>query len=311
MAGGPGKLAAGRTGRGVLSRPMHEADTPDALEPRWREPGCRVIPVCEQRIFLNWADTDNGPRLLAPRRREAAEMLSHADSPSWVGELGGEPCFAVRLHRFQPRQRIPGGDFAELRSVAGQLSDAEWSLLARAKSLIHWHDSHGFCPRCGSETRRQAAGLSRRCVNPGCGAPHFPRTDPAVIVRVTRGEHILLARQPDWPKARRSVLAGFVSPGETAESAVRREVFEEAGLRIDPASLCYVQSQPWPFPGSLMLAYIAQTADCEIRCLDGEVTDAQWWTRADIRKAVANEDIQLPSTRSIAATLIRDWLDQG
>lgn len=290
---------------------MDDFVSAEALEPRWDEPGCRILPVCDQRVFLLCREpSDQPPRLLAPRRREAAELLTHADTPVWIGELEGEPCFAVRLHRFQPRQRIAGGDFADLRSVAGLLPDPEWSLLARAKSLIHWHENHGFCNRCGSETEREPAGLARRCRNPDCNTPHFPRTDPAVIVRVTRGDEILLARQPSWPEKRRSVLAGFVSPGETAEMAAQREIFEEAGLRIDPDSLSYFQSQPWPFPGSLMLAYTAETREQTIRCLDGELTDARWWTRDDLLDAVARGQIQLPTSRSVAATLIRDWLDR-
>ncbi|MDQ2069690.1 NAD(+) diphosphatase [Natronospira bacteriovora] len=281
----------------------------EGLEPRWQDPECRILPVCEERVFLLCREpSEQAPRLLAPRRHEAGELLSHADTPVWVGELEGQPCFAVRLHRFSPRQRIPGGDFTELRSVAGFLSDAEWQLLARAKALVHWHDSHGFCARCGHPTRREAAGLSRCCENPACATRHFPRTDPAVIVRVCHRDRLLLARQPSWPEKRRSVLAGFVSPGETAEQAAIREIHEEAGLDIDADSLRYFESQPWPFPGSLMLAYTAETRDETIRCLDGELREAAWWTRDALRDAVRNGDIQLPTHRSVARSLIEDWL---
>ena len=314
MAGDSGRMAPGWSGCRVLTDrtadKRHDFLSAEALEPRWDDPDCRILPVCEQRVFLHCrAPSDQPPRLLAPRRQKAAELLAHADNPVWVGELQGQPCFAVRLHRFTPRQRIPGGDFTELRAVAGFLTDSEWQLLARAKSLVHWHDTHGYCSHCGYPTRREAAGLSRRCENPGCGIPHFPRTDPAVIIRVCNQDRLLLARQPSWPEKRRSVLAGFVSPGETAEQAAVREIHEEAGLRIDANSLRYFESQPWPFPGSLMLAYTAETRDEHIRCLDGELREAAWWTREALQAAVAAQAIDLPTHRSVARSLIEDWLN--
>ncbi|MEA5445062.1 NAD(+) diphosphatase [Gammaproteobacteria bacterium AB-CW1] len=290
----------------------HDFLDPKALERRWQDADSRILPICEERVFLDCRETAAGPiRLLAPRRAEASELLDHADTPVWLGEWDGAPCFAVRLRRFTPRQRIPGGDFAELRAMAADLSRQDWQWLARAKSLIHWHDTHGFCGRCGHPTERGPAGLSRQCSNPDCGRRHFPRTDPAVIVAVCHQDRLLLARQPSWPASRRSVLAGFVSPGETAEAAAIREIHEEAGLRIAPASLRYFDSQPWPFPGSLMLAYTAESRDATIRCLDGELRDAEWWRREDLRTAVAEQGLQLPTHHSVARRLIEDWLQKG
>lgn len=291
-----------------MTRP---ASLPDAatLEEHWRTGRCRIIPIFGERVFLHWPSAD--PRALVPRSDEADELLAHSDLPVWVGGPDEDPCFAVRVRRFRPRHRIPGGDFDELRSVAGLLPDSDWSLLARAKALIHWHQSHGFCNRCGAVTEREPAGLSRRCTRPDCAARHFPRTDPAVIVRITHGDRLLLARQPHWPEGRRSVLAGFVSPGESAEATVVREVFEEAGLAVDPDSIRYVGTQPWPFPGSLMMAYTAETRDTTIRRLDGELAEAGWWNRAELRDALARGEILPPSGHSIARRLIEDWLAEG
>jgi len=279
----------------------------EALEARWQRPQTRILPVCENRVFISRRDGDN-PSLLAPDRHEAEEMLAHADCPAWVSADAERDFFAVRLARFRPNRRIAGGDFEDLRHVAGLLSDADWALLARAKAMVHWHQSQGFCSRCGAPTGRSPGGQSRYCSNPECGQRHFPRTDPAVIVRVCHENRILLARQPSWPRRRRSVLAGFVAPGEAAEQAVSREVFEEAGLRIDAGSIAYFASQPWPFPGSLMLAYTASSADNSIQRLDGELAEAEWWTPQALKAAVAAGTIHLPNPRSVARVLIESWL---
>ncbi|MCP1728264.1 NAD+ diphosphatase [Natronospira proteinivora] len=277
----------------------------EALEARWGGSNCHLLPVCENRVFLHWPKDQ--PRALTPSYQEAGELITHARSPVWIHSAQGRDFFAVELDRFQPKRRIPGGDFEDLRSVAGLLSDPDWSLLARAKAMIQWHASHTFCTRCGAPSGRSPGGLARYCSNPECGQRHFPRTDPAVIVRVVQGDRILLGRQPNWPRTRRSVLAGFVSPGESAEATVVREVFEEAGIRIRPDSVRYFSSQPWPFPGSLMLAYTAEAGNTDIQRLDGELADAEWWSRPALNEALAEEAIQLPNTRSVARHLIEDW----
>lgn len=302
MAGDPGRMVAGTR----MTRPP-DIPNPETLEAIWAQGRGRLLPVCEDRVFLHWPAGE--PRALAPARREAGELLEHSDLPVWVASHGDRHYFAVRVTRFRPRRRIPGGDFGELREIAGLLGDRDWSLLARAKAMIHWHEQHGFCGRCGTPTEREPAGLSRRCPNPACGARHFPRTDPAVIMRITHGDRLLLARQPQWPVERRSVLAGFVAPGETAEETIRREVFEEAGLRVDPASIRYFGSQPWPFPGSLMMAYTARSEDDTIRRLDGELAEAEWWSRPALRAALDAGRIRPPGRHSIARRLVEDWLD--
>jgi NAD+ diphosphatase len=158
----------------------------------------------------------------------------------------------------------------------------------------------------GRPTEHADAGHERLC--PVCGAHHFPRTDPVVIVRVVDGERLLLGRQASWPEARFSVLAGFVEPGETLEEAVRREVREESSLEVDEVS--YVASQPWPFPSSLMIGFHA-VADGgpEPRPRDGELAEVRWFERAELEAAAAGAaDLRLPPPYSISRRLIDGWL---
>jgi NAD+ diphosphatase len=173
----------------------------NALSRAWTEGACRIAPVCEGRVFLQWRD--GVPRALVPTAAEAREMLAHAHSPAWLGDHAGLPVFAVSLRRFRPEHRIAGGDFEELRGIAAMVPDEDWELLARARALASWHDTHGFCSRCGQPTRPAADGGSRTCSADTCAYQVFPRTDPAVIMRVTIGDRILLGRQSAWPPRRR------------------------------------------------------------------------------------------------------------
>src|ERR1035441_9294609 len=148
---------------------------------------------------------------------------------------------------------------------------------AYLSALLNWHPRHGFCENCGAATIVAEAGYSRRC--PQCGVTHFPRTDPVVIMLVEHAGRLLLGRRAGWPGNRYSVLAGFVSPGESLEEAVVREVREESGIQAyDPR---FVTSQPWPFPASLMLGFDARSDGGEPRALDGELEDVQWFTRSE------------------------------
>ena len=199
--------------------------------------------------------------------------------------------------------------FLDLRSAATLLDPAEGALAAQAKAMIHWHRQQGFCGRCGSPTRSEEGGYARRCTRETCGQVHFPRVDPAIIVLVTRGARCLLGRQASWPQGRYSNIAGFVEPGESLETAVTREVFEETGIAIE--GLRYHSSQPWPFPQSLMVGFMAEAATTEIHRHDGELEDARWFTRETIRDGLLKGELGLPSLYSISFHLIEDWFDQG
>ncbi len=193
-----------------------------------------------------------------------------------------------------------------LRDFLGDLTDDEVALAFEAVALARWHASAGYCPTCGTPTRPAQGGHVRLC--PSCPRELFPRTDPAVIVAVhDPSDRLLLGRQASWPKGRLSVFAGFVEAGESLEQAVHRELAEEVSLRLDDVR--YASSQPWPFPRSLMLAFHAHTSDPSFAVDHVEIERARWFTRADYRAGIASGEIAPPPPRSIARTLIDEWLD--
>lgn len=198
----------------------------------------------------------------------------------------------------------------DLRSVATDLllPEGEIGLLAMAKSLLFWHERNRFCANCGHATIPGAAGFRRDCE--GCKAQHFPRTDPVAIMLVTRGEKCLLGRSGHFATGRFSCLAGFVEPGETAEAAVRRETFEETGIRV--GEVRYLQSQPWPFPSNLMIGMQGIALDEDITVDKHELDDARWFTRDEIRQMFDDrhpEGFNLPPAVAIAHHLLRHFLE--
>jgi NADH pyrophosphatase NudC (nudix superfamily) len=199
----------------------------------------------------------------------------------------------------------PGLRPADLREAAALLNDRDAGLLTHAVALANWHATHTHCPRCGTPTVTVAAGHAQRC--PADGSEHFPRVDPAVIMLVTDpDDRCLLARNRRWPERRVSILAGFVEPGESAEQAVAREVGEETAITV--ARVRYVGSQPWPMPQSLMLGFRASAAgDLEIQVDDEEIAEAHWFSRDELRSALASREILLPPPVSIAHRLIESW----
>lgn len=167
--------------------------------------------------------------------------------------------------------------------LEGKVSAEMLAVLAQARSLLHWHETHGFCAACGTKSEMADLGYRRHC--PACGRDHFPRTDPVVIMAVKHGETFLLGRQSSWQPGMYSALAGFMEPGETIEEAVAREVREETGIAVTSAA--YVASQPWPFPSSLMIGMIAEAAGEKI-VLDGsELEDARWFARDELELMLA------------------------
>lgn len=190
------------------------------------------------------------------------------------------------------------------RVFGATLSAAETGLVTTALALMQWHRRNQHCPHCGTITISTESGWVRKC--PADRSQHFPRTDPAVIMAITDDEdRILLGRGAAWPENRFSTLAGFIEPGETPENAVRREVFEESGVRV--GSVKYRGSQPWPFPASLMLAYTGQALSTEITVDGVEMLDARWFTRGELGAAIASGEIVLPGPASVARVLIEHW----
>ncbi len=196
--------------------------------------------------------------------------------------------------------------FSDIRAHGPVLDRQAGAVLAYARGMLTWHRRHRFCGTCGHATESRQAGHQRKCTNADCGAEHFPRTDPAVIMLVTRGDQCLLGRQSVWPPGMHSTLAGFVEPGESLEEAVAREVFEEAGIPV--TDVRYRSSQPWPFPSSIMLGFHATAKSADIRVNPDEIEDARWFSRDFVRAHAPDDTFRTPRKDSIAWRLIQEWL---
>ncbi len=230
---------------------------------------------------------------------------------AYLGRCGDEDLFVIDATGADEQKVLSslGGGFAfeDLRR-AGPLSDkTRAAQMAYGRALMFWHSRHLYCGACGSKTESRDAGHVRRCVNPQCNLDHFPRTDPAVIMLVHDDEKCLLAHNNRLKPGMYSTLAGFVEPGETLEQAVRREVMEEAGVKV--GEVTYAGSQPWPFPTSLMLGFYGRAESYEISLEDDELLDAQWFTHDDLRN-FSSVGRSLPSKDSIARNLIENWLKE-
>ncbi|MXQ08467.1 NAD(+) diphosphatase [Alphaproteobacteria bacterium GH1-50] len=253
------------------------------------------------------------------------KVLTHADeAPVFLGLDNGTPRFAQDISGWDPEalpdtlgafhdpseQRHPalgdGAVFAELRANMTRLTRRDAELVATARAILGWHESHGFCANCGTKSVISNAGWQRDC--PACGRHHFPRTDPVVIMLITHGNSVLMGRSPGWPEGMYSLLAGFVEPGETIEAAVRRETFEEAGVTV--GEVRYLSSQPWPFPSSLMFGCEGHATSAEIRIDPNEIEDALWVSREDMMQAFAGAHPLIKPARkgAIARFLIENWL---
>ena len=200
-------------------------------------------------------------------------------------------------------------EFLNLRKH--KINEKKWtgSLLAYTNSLISWHQNHKFCGKCGSETSPKELGQARYCTNENCGIPHYPRTDPAIIVVVTKGEKCLMARKPEWTEGLYSLIAGYVDHGESLEDTVVREVLEETSIKVQ--SVHYHSSQPWPFPYTLMAGFVAEAENEDILIDPHELEEAKWMTREQIIEGLKKGTHKLPTSFSISHRLITDWFDQG
>lgn len=261
--------------------------------PGWLVPGHPALAHAGASVFLG--QNDGVPRFAT-------------DISDWSPEAGAE---AVQAGFFDPSvQRHPALDdahgFVELRGVMTELTPRDAELVATAKALLQWHRSHGFCAACGAASEIAQGGWQRSC--PACGAQHFPRTDPVVIMLVTHGNSVLLGRSPGWPEGMYSLLAGFVEPGETMEAAVRREVLEETGVRCGPVS--YLASQPWPFPASLMIGARTEALGTTLTIDPDEIEQARWVTREELISAFAGLHPEIKPARNgaIAHFILRNWL---
>ena len=214
----------------------------------------------------------------------------------------GAPWFACRI---EPREGL-----RDLRSLAMEeaLPPEQLGILAQARALIQWHERRNFCSNCAARLELADGGYRRHC--PSCGMDHFPRTDPVAIMVVRHEGRILLGRQQPWKPGMYSALAGFVEPGETIEDAARREVFEEAGVRV--GAVRYVMSQPWPFLSNLMIGLIGEALSAEITLDRNELEDARWFTADEARMMIGRthpEGLYAANPYAIAHELVKAALD--
>lgn len=286
----------------------HSAEREHLTLPASDDPDAGLILMAGDRMIL----AEGEPATAVLDRAQAERAPTHAYEV-YLGRVEGRPVFAAAVapEAGEAYATDPAFRLVDLRNLAaeGAVEAHELGLLATAKSLLAWHARHGFCSRCGAATAMQAGGFRRAC--PACGAQHFPRTDPVVIMLVTRGEACLLGRAPHFREGMYSCLAGFLEPGETIEDAVRRETHEETGMAI--GAVRYHASQPWPFPSSLMIGCVAQALGTTIAIDPAELADARWFTRDEIARMIAGrhpEGFSVPPPMAIAHLLIQDFVDR-
>ena len=297
-----GPLALART---TIDRAAHHRGDDAWLAKAWADPGTQVLVVHNGQTLVRFTGdraslvllpvdrAPDGPRALLGVDDDAVAYFSvmaplPVDDPAALGTGDGDRA-----------------EQAGLRRAGALLDDRDAGLMTHAVSLANWHETHTHCPRCGSLTDPVQSGHARVCRHDG--SEHFPRTDPAVIMLVTDpDDRILLGRGRNWGEHRMSILAGFVEPGESAEQAVAREVAEEAGIVV--GDVRYLGSQPWPLPQSLMLGYWARAVGGQRIHVDrDEISEAQWFSRDELRRAIEAGELGLPASVSIAHRIIEAW----
>ena len=242
-----------------------------------------------------------------------SDFFDDLETPEAVllGTDEGVGHFAVDVSSVEkPEDSFGLGDvavFGDLRAAVAQLPVADAAIAAQARTMVDWHGRHQHCAVCGGGTRAVQGGAHRVCFE--CQAEHFPRTDPVAIAVVVQGDQCLLGRGPGWPAGMFSALAGFVEAGESLEEAVRREVHEEAGVRV--GEVRYLHSQPWPFPSSLMLGCVAEATTTELQVDEAELAEARWFSKQALKDAIEGKpsDVGVPPPFAIAHHLIRYWVD--
>jgi NAD+ diphosphatase len=264
-----------------------------------------LVPVWRDKTLIT---SDREPRAVIPPAKTAGALIDVATELAWLGLVGGRDCFALDLSELEDplaHAALQGmGTLADLRMVGGLLPAEEAEIVAYARGLLYWHRRSRFCGACGNATKPKEGGHVRECET--CDVKHFPRTDPAVMALVHRGDRCVLARQHGWPKGFYAAVAGFVEPGESTEDATLREVKEELGL--DVTNLTYFRSQPWPFPASLMVGFFAEATSDELVVDHDELEDARWFSRDELLNP---KGFMYPPGYSLAHYMIRRFIEGG
>ncbi|HUB16847.1 MAG TPA: NAD(+) diphosphatase [Acetobacteraceae bacterium] len=276
------------------------------IEERLAQADTLFVPVWRNRNLVRGME-EGSPEAVFISGEAAATLRMQGGPWAFLGVQDEQAVFAVDVSAADdPLPLLPPamGQFVDLRSVGWGVPNPEAAVLAHARGLMHWRTRHRFCGVCGGVCDARSSGHMMVCT--ACEAQHFPRTDPAVIMLVTRGDRALLGHSQRFPRASMySTLAGFVEPGETLEEAVRREVFEEAGIRV--GAVHYHSSQPWPFPGNIMLGFYGEGLTDDITIDPEEMLDVRWFSREEISDPAAH-NFALPRMDSIARRLIEDWM---
>ncbi|MCP4159515.1 MAG: NAD(+) diphosphatase [Deltaproteobacteria bacterium] len=263
----------------------------------------RIIPIHNLNVLC---DTTENPGAVYLTHNDLTQTSDFVDSLVFLGIIDETPCFAIDINSNESASNImkkKDATFQDLRPVMPLIGSRDNELLVLARFTSYWHSKNQYCGKCGSKTKSSNAGHVRICMNTECNENFFPSMDPAIIVLVSSGDRCLLGRQKEWPEGMYSTLAGFVEPGETIEEAVAREIHEESGVTVEKIE--YQHSQPWLFPNSLMLGFIATAKDDEICLGDNELEDARWFTREEIR----SDSKILPPKISISHKLIIEWVN--
>jgi NAD+ diphosphatase len=273
-------------------------------------PETLFVPVWRSRNLVRGSEPGAVPEAVYVDGDIAVALRATGGNWAFLGMLDDKAVFGIDIsHHEDTAPIVPAdlGTFTDLRSVGWGEPRPEASVLAHARGLLHWRTRHQFCGICGGKCESKSSGHVMHCTS--CKTDHFPRTDPAVIMLVHRGDKALLGHSTRFPRGTMySTLAGFVEPGETLEEAVRREVLEESAVVC--GDVHYHSSQPWPFPGNVMLGFYAEGLTEEIVFDTEELKDARWFSRDEMRNC-DKHGFQLPRSDSIARRLIEDWLAAG
>ena len=299
-----------------LDRSDNERRDPEWLAACLADDRARYLPFRDLEVLVRQAS----PPELAWLGAERLDDVGVREQAVLLGLRDGVPQLAIDVSALGApalEALAAGAEFAATRGVAAALPAGDSGVLAQARSLLDWHARHGFCAACGGPTAPRLGGGVRRCG--ACDAEHYPRVDPVVIVLVTLGARALLASPSARAGTMFTCIAGFMEPGEAVEEAVRREVFEETGVRV--GAVRYHSSQPWPFPSSLMLGCHADAASEDIAVDLGEIAEARWFARDDVARALAASaggwdavgdlGFAIPPPMTIANQLIRAWALPG
>lgn len=280
----------------------------DAMENALADPAVRLIVMGAGRILLKQMSSGGFDGYFPQSEAEALGADRSSAVLLGYGEVGPVVAMPTAIEPAALPETIKAIDYRSVYTQ-GLIGPAEVGELAQAASLLAWHANHRFCGKCGQPTEMRIGGYKRVCT--ACGAEHFPRTDPVAIMLAVSPDRCVLGRGRHFPPGMYSALAGFIEPGETIENAVRRETFEESGIRL--GRVVYHASQPWPFPYSLMIGCFGEALNDDINPDLAELEDCRWFDRDEVRAMLAatHPTVTVPPTGAIAHHLIRAWAESA